>query len=1560
MIEIIQLIFVEIFNSIMEKNYKFNKILKLAIAVLFTGVFGSASAQLSGTYTLDSTAATGGTNFKTWVDFSTSITTNGVNGAVVLNVVTDRIETAQVTFGAISGASSTNTVTINGGGKVLSAAVADAVVLMNGADYVTFNKLVIRNTTTSQYAQGFRFQNASDYNTISNNTIEFTAMATGSTAGGAYVSFASSGTAIAASVSTYMGAYNTISGNLMRTTNAGSPGPTYGIMISGNSLTYSSTAQNNTISNNTIENFYYMGIRMLNTNGNQVLKNDISRANSASNNCNSTIYGIYSDLSYGTSRATKLDGNNLHDWPYSGASASNAPSTLYGFYLNNNYGTSSIRFSVSNNNINKMRASSNLYLGYSTYSYYLDLIGNGANDDDVTVSTSSGYNFYGWNMNYNYYSYRMNSNTIQNCDGGYYFYGIFNNNPSLAGGVMEINDNVIQNNANSYYYTYYIYSYNAQNSNSSYPIEINRNQIKKNSTVYYNTRFIYCYNYGFYKIYDNVMQDNVSTYYMYAMDLEYYGSYDIQRNKIINNRATLNSNGYYYGIYLYYNYDVEINHNLLVDNIGYYSTYAWYIYGPFSGNYKADFIQNTVKIDGTGTYQYQYVYLYGLTYYSNVCRYIGNIFEVKNCYYASIYFYNYNQLQIRDNSYYMNNLNGGMYFATVTGGSSTVASWIASGIGTNEIEALTGHNFATNYASIRYFNQNNVANYAVGAKDAYLVARNPSRSDRGAVEGTLDIAQTVNSFNPPSPVCAGYTTSPTLTFKNNFADAVTGFRIGMSDNGVLRATATMTNTIAIGGTNTVTFAPIQFSQSGAHRVKFFLLNADDVPSNDTITYNFTVLKSPGGATLTQNTVLSSVFAQYKTDSKPDLTFPDEKMVYNLSNPTTLPYSNSDYQGQGGGNKWVASVSAKTINGFPATSTVSGTFNSGYRVTLDAPKAWEDSTIEISIKVNDLITGCDTIYKRKILIGPKAVPAAKIPTILCEKSELYFESMSSVSSGSIDYTWDFGDGTPVTNDASPVHTFASKGTYNVKLTTTTNPFGFVTSKTFPVVVKEIPSAIIVNTNACSGSAVKLDNGTKYSGTGVITYVWDYGDGSGKNTTTSAAQISKSYPAPGGYNVTLTASADGCVNTVKKVVYQFAKPIANFAKVSGSCLNSEFSFANYSAIPNGQFGNLWDFDDAGNKATLKEPTYNFVTAGTKQVKLKVISEFGCTDSITVPVLVKQIPTTNFTFPFACSRTATPFVNTTSLNGEALKDYSWDFGDGFSSAATSPIKNWTSIGPRIVKLTTNLMNGCSTTESKQINVGVQPNVNFQVEDRCAGSEVPFANSTTFSQGTVVYTWFFGDGNKSNAQAPVHVYGSTVSQTYTVKLKAEVIGGCADSLSKTVTIQPLPTTCSFDITGGLNAAKTAPVNFVPTGGATSGITYTWITGDGNSVTSNGTGASYTYVAPGKYCVTMTARNIAGCECTSTKCVGVTTDIRNAESMNNAVSVFPNPNSGIFNVTLTAEISTDMTVNVYNTIGELVKTVVVNGNSTSVDLTDFASGIYTVKVIADNQIATKKITVTR
>ncbi|MBL7837511.1 MAG: hypothetical protein JNM67_08345, partial [Bacteroidetes bacterium] len=572
----------------MDKNYKFKNALRAAFLTVLAGFAGSSWAQLSGTYTIDTANATSGTNFKTWADFRSSLVTNGVNGAVTVNVVTDAVETGQINLPQITGASSTNTITINGNGRILMAGVNDGVLLFDGIDYITFDGLVIRNTNNNANVKCVRVQNGSDYNTFKNCTFEFSTLTATSTTSSAYIAFSTSSTSSTTTNATNHGAFNVIDNNLFRTINVNSPGPAFGIAIQGSSSSYTSTAQNNTISNNRIQNFYSMAIRMYNTNGNQVLNNDISRANATSYNSASTIYGVYSYNSYAASRQTRIDNNYIHDMPFSGATTSTAPTTVYGFYNYFNYGNATYRFSVSNNTIEKNRASQYFYLGYDYYSYFLDIIGNTATDNDVTVSTSSSYQFYGWQIYYTQNNYRINNNTIQNCDGGYWWYGIRSEYPSSACTFGEINGNTIQNNANAYYYHYSIRSAYAYNS-AAYPISIS----------------------------DNLIQGNTSNYYYhYSVYAYFYGNYNIERNIIRNNRNTSNSTSYYhYSIYNYYNYNTKVNSNLIVDNAAYYYTYPIYNYSFVSGNYSTEVRQNTVRANGSLTnnsspyvyaiYQYQ-------------------------------------------------------------------------------------------------------------------------------------------------------------------------------------------------------------------------------------------------------------------------------------------------------------------------------------------------------------------------------------------------------------------------------------------------------------------------------------------------------------------------------------------------------------------------------------------------------------------------------------------------------------------------------------------------------------------------------------------------------------------------------------------------------------------------------------------------------------------------------------------------------------------------------------------------------------------------------------------
>ena len=309
----------------MNTHYKITKsarFLKGKLLLMLLFLAGVANAQLSGSYTIDAASTTSGTNFNNWYDFASTITTKGVSGAVSVTVKTDVTTTTQAVFGAISGASSTNTITIDGGSKVLSYGGSYEAISFTGADYVTIKNATIRNTTTGSYASLFRFTNGSNYNVVDNCILEFSALVN-ATSGTYYVGFTNYNTSPTSATSVTNGIGCKISNCTMRTTATNSAGPYYGIICMGNTSTYSSSGDNCSFVANKMQNFYYYAVINYYTNGNQFTDNDISRSNATSSSAISTSpYGIYSYYTYGTSQSTVYRNNNFHDLPYSGASSS--------------------------------------------------------------------------------------------------------------------------------------------------------------------------------------------------------------------------------------------------------------------------------------------------------------------------------------------------------------------------------------------------------------------------------------------------------------------------------------------------------------------------------------------------------------------------------------------------------------------------------------------------------------------------------------------------------------------------------------------------------------------------------------------------------------------------------------------------------------------------------------------------------------------------------------------------------------------------------------------------------------------------------------------------------------------------------------------------------------------------------------------------------------------------------------------------------------------------------------------------------------------------------------
>lgn len=323
------------------------------------GSANSASVQVtsptlvSGTFTINKTLPTGGTNFASFNDAYNHIKC-GINGPVIFNVVTGTGPyNEQLNMTAVPGASATNTVTFNGNANTLSflstSSAEREVIKLNGADHITFNNLIINalGSTASEYGFGVQLLNDANYNTINNCTIIINTTSTSTNFAGIVIS-------PTATSATNSGAArcdtNTITNNTII-------GGYYGITLIGNSTDASN--QGNKIINNKITDYYNYGIYVLGAFNTTIEKNTFSRPTRTGV---ADFYGIYLT---GLSTKININANRFTD-PFGGAPAST--NTFYGIYFSSVDAIPTLENIVSNNLMYNLSGSGSVYGIYNSSS----------------------------------------------------------------------------------------------------------------------------------------------------------------------------------------------------------------------------------------------------------------------------------------------------------------------------------------------------------------------------------------------------------------------------------------------------------------------------------------------------------------------------------------------------------------------------------------------------------------------------------------------------------------------------------------------------------------------------------------------------------------------------------------------------------------------------------------------------------------------------------------------------------------------------------------------------------------------------------------------------------------------------------------------------------------------------------------------------------------------------------------------------------------------------------------------------------------------------------------
>lgn len=251
---------------------------------------------------------------------------------------------------------------------------------------------------------------------------------------------------------------------------------------------------------------------------------------------------------------------------------------------------------------------------------------------------------------------------------------------------------------------------------------------------------------------------------------------------------------------------------------------------------------------------------------------------------------------------------------------------------------------------------------------------------------------------------------------------------------------------------------------------------------------------------------------------------------------------------------------------------------------------------------------------------------------------------------------------------------------------------------------------------------------------------------------------------------------------------------------------------------------------------------------------------------------------------------------------------------------------------------------------------------------------NLTATVSGFVSGANFLWGANANNATT-ASVTGVGPGKTYKVTVTNS--RGCTATDSIKVLL-PITQTLSYNVIQNGNAATTSvcqgtQITFENTSANTAGWTWVWSFGDADNTQSASENPTFTYSNPGTFTITLvgdsadcsveaTPRTLTVSPATSLACANTdTTGINEASWLNNAVSIYPNPTTGVLNVDFTNLNNDNVKVSVFNIVGSEVftSTTAVNGTAKeAIDMSSMSNGIYFVRVTAGNESMTSKVSV--
>lgn len=569
--------------------------------------------------------------------------------------------------------------------------------------------------------------------------------------------------------------------------------------------------------------------------------------------------------------------------------------------------------------------------------------------------------------------------------------------------------------------------------------------------------------------------------------------------------------------------------------------------------------------------------------------------------------------------------------------------------------------------------------------------------------------------------------------------------------------------------------------------------------------------------------------------------------------------------------------------------------------------------------------------------------------VCESKPLNL-SATSTSTG-VTYAWT-GPNSFTSTNASPTFTYAlpiHSGNYYV--TATLNGCSLNDTVAVTVIPQPVKPTATVNTPVCEGTtlnftATTTTTGVSYIWTGPNSFTANIANTTISNTTTAAS---------GDYIVTVTK--DGCINT--DTVTALVKPLPAVVSPSNNgpiCAGSNLQIS----IPNSTTGATYSWTGPSSyNANQQNNTINNATTAASGWYVVTVDLNGCNykDSTNATVnLIPAAPVLSYNSPMCVGETLLLSANTATG-----ATYSWTGPNSFSATAQNPTKSNMQFSDTGKFTATRTVNGC-TSAPTDIHVAINPQP-FTVifpqpgDTICVGQNATFTAIPNNHGGSPQYKWFINGaatGNTSTSFSTTTLSdGDVIRCDMTENTKCHAAYTDQSNEINMVVMPWLAPSVTFTQDPNRPLKVDEYVTFTATPkDAGPAPTFQWKRNGQNVQGATGAIWSANTLNDNDSISVEVISNYRCPQPPTASANGVRVKIlAGVEQFNesNDLSLFPNPNNGTFQLKGTLATTEEVTIQVYNAIGQTIhqQTIQPTSNTinTQIQLGDVAAGVYMLKL---------------